>query len=88
MLNYEAYFMKLLQEHPKEYDFLARCYAETFGIVLYKVKGSKMIYNVSYNATHYEPRSTYQFTVDLNTMKSGKGVLLKRYDSKAVVNRH
>lgn len=72
-----------------DYEQRARVWAEDHGIVNYRVKGSTLIYNVSYNAYLSNPRRTYQFTVDLNTGKcSREGILLKKFDEKGLLNRH
>ena len=83
-----ATFRRYLIQFEKQYQKLADLYAEYYGIVLYRVEKNQMIYNVSYPAYLSEPRHTYQFTVNLDTYQSSQGKLLKRYDSKAVVNRH
>ena len=70
------------------YEQKAVLWAEEHGIVEYRVKGRTLIYNVSYPQMCYEPRSTYQFKVDLDTGISSQGVKLKRYDPKGVYNRH
>ena len=71
----------------KEQQNKAIRYAETYGIVHYRVQGNYMIYNVSYPKYLNNPRYTVQFKVDLNTGKTVESKQLKRYDPKGVYNR-
>ena len=50
------------------YEQLALQYAEKYGISEYRLKGCKMIYNVSFPDYLYQKRYTVQHTVDLRTM--------------------
>lgn len=61
-------------------------YAEKYGIVSFRVKGWKMVYNVSYPAYLNNKRYTVQHTVNLQTGESTSRVL-KRYDSGGEINR-
>ena len=69
------------------YQYKACQWAEQYGVVNYKVKGSKMIYNVSYPAYLNNPAHTYQHIIDLNTMKETV-TKLGRLDKSGFVNRH
>ena len=60
------------------YEYQARFWAETYGIINYKVKGNKMIYNKSYRAYLSNPAYTVQHTVNLDTMKEEPTRILKR----------
>ena len=57
----------------QEYEFLARQYAEKFGIVTYKVKGNLLIYNQNYSNVEFiggryvSNPCTYQRTINLDT---------------------
>ena len=72
----------------QQQENLAALYAEEFGIVEYRVQGWYLIYNVSYPAYLGNPRYTYQFKVDLRTLKIVDRKQLKRYDPKGIYNRH
>lgn len=63
-------------------------WAETNGIVEYRISGKYLIYNVSYPAYLSEPRRTYQFKVDLESGTTVESKQLKRYDPKGIYNRH
>ena len=69
------------------YESVALHYAEQYGIINYKVKGSQMIYNVSYPAYLSNPRYTIQHIVNLDTLKE-QTKRLKRFDSNGLVNRY
>ena len=71
----------------KDYNNIALAYCEKYGIIEYRVKGNLLIYNISYPAYLYNPRYTIQHTVNLDTGRE-ETKQLKRYDSKASVNRH
>lgn len=62
------------------------CYVERYGIINYRVKDGKIIFNVSYPAYLSNPRVTYQHIHDI---KTGKEVVkqLKRYDKGGEQNR-
>lgn len=62
-------------------------YAETYGIVNYRLEGWVMVYNVSYPAYLNNPRYTVQHRVDLRTGKEINSRILSRYDPKGEVNR-
>lgn len=62
-------------------------WAEQYGIVQYRIKGTTMIYNVSYNGSLCENRYTVQHKVNLISMKEQKPVTLKRFDKKGYLNR-
>ena len=68
------------------FEQLACNYACKYGIVDYKVVGSKMIYVVSYPAYLNNPRYSVKHTVDLisGSVQSEK---LKRYSRKGAYNR-
>lgn len=70
----------------KDYELLARMYAERYGIVNYRVKGNTIIYNVSYSAYLSNPRYTIQHTVNLDN-NSHTSKQLKRYDKQGIYNR-
>lgn len=78
----------MLSNKTEMYKEAALAWAEKYGIVNYRISGKYMIYNVSYPASAYEPRRTYQFKVDLNIGKTVESKQLKRYDPKGVYNRH
>lgn len=64
----------------------ALLWAEKYGIVKYKVQGSKMVYNVSYPATAYEKARTYKHIVDLDTGRE-EVIQLQRVDKEGYYNR-
>ena len=68
-------------------EFLALQYAEKYGIIDYTVRGTQMIYLVSYPKYLYNPAYTVRFTVDLTTGKA-TGEKLSRFYKKGLVNRH
>lgn len=68
------------------YNNRAEVYAEEHGICDYRLKGSLMIYNVSYKASAKSVRYTVQHTVDLNTMKEDIPRTLGRYDVAGELN--
>lgn len=70
----------------KDYDTIALCYCEQYGIIEYKVKGNLLIYNVSYPAYLGNPRYTIQHTINLDNM-SHTSKQLKRYSSWGSNNR-
>ncbi len=55
-------------------------YAETYGIIDYKVTGTKMVYYANYPVVQYEKRRTYKVIVDLNKMKECSRERLKRWN--------
>ncbi len=63
-------------------------YAETYGIIDYKVIGTKMVYYANYPAVQYEKRRTYKVTVDLNSMKECSRECLKRWNCKGNSNMY
>lgn len=70
-----------------DYAQKAICWAERYGIVKYRVKGNKMIYNRSYPAYLNEPAYTIQHTVNLDTMTEEHTKRLKRLDREGFYNR-
>jgi len=68
------------------YEQRAMLYAERYGIVAYDVVGNKMIYYKSYQAYINNPRYTVKFVVNLDTMQSSGGIILKRYNKKGELN--
>lgn len=62
-------------------------YVERYGIVDYRVRNGKLIYNVSFRAYLNNPRVTYQHIYDLKTGKE-EVIQLKRYDKNGELNRH
>lgn len=69
------------------YEVRALNWAETYGIVSYKVNGCKMIYNISYPAYLSNKAYTVQHIVDLRTMQESTR-RLNRVDKSAYINRH
>lgn len=61
-------------------------YAETHGIVQYRLNGWVLIYNVSYPAYLSTPRYTIQHRVNLRDNNETTRVL-SRYDPKGELNR-
>ena len=55
-------------------------YAENYGIIGYKVTGTKMVYYANYPTVQYEKRRTYKVIVDLNKMKECSRERLKRWN--------
>lgn len=70
----------------KYYEDRATLWAERYGIVEYRIRGNKMIYNVSFPKYLCEPRYTVQHTVNLNTFEESTKQL-GRYDPNGVYNR-
>ena len=68
------------------YNNRAEEYAEAHGINDYRLKGSTMIYNVSFKASSHSVRYTVQHTVDLNTMQESTPRMLGRYDVAGELN--
>lgn len=68
------------------YDAKALSFAEHYGIILYKVEGRFMIYNVSYPPYLTNRGYTIQHTVNLDTMQETT-VMLSRFLKKFLCNR-
>lgn len=61
-------------------------YAESHGIIDYRVRGDVMIYYTNWPATAYEKGRTYKVVVDLFTGKEIYRDELKRYYRKGNAN--
>lgn len=68
------------------YKNRAEDYAEKHCISDYRIKGCKMIYNVSYRESAKSIRYTVQHEVDLNTMLEDIPRTLGRYDAAGELN--
>ena len=69
------------------YEEEALLYAEKYGILDYKVKGSSMIYYANYPKYLAKPRRTYKVTYNLKS-KTETRVLLKRWNKLGNVNMY
>ena len=86
-INYvQFYGIGLYQRQPKNYESIARQFAEKHGIIEYTIKGNEMKYNVSFPKYLNNPHYTIQHIVNLDTGKE-QTKQLKRFDSKGLVNR-
>lgn len=68
------------------YQQKAIAYAETYGIIKYRVSENKIIYNVSYPAYLSNPRYTIQHIVNLDTGEHSSRQL-GRFDKDGLYNR-
>lgn len=71
----------------QNFDDVATLYAEKYGIIDYKVKGSKMTYLVTYPKYLGNQAYTIRHTVDLLTFKCTTERLSRAYKS-GYINRH
>ena len=71
----------------EEKDFLAREYAEKYGVIEYKVIGKWLIYYANYPKYLAEPRKTYKVMYNIRTGEE-KRILLKRWNRKGNANMY
>lgn len=70
----------------ERYQMLADRYAEEYGIIVYKVEGQYIVYNVTYPKYLGKPEHTIQHKVHLDNGGHASRTL-KRVDKRGYLNR-